>query len=239
MSTSQPSPARRAESRFYVIAALAAAAIIFAGFARSFYLKSFYPDAPLSNLLFGHGVVMSLWLALFIAQVTLVSTGRTALHRRTGVFGGVLAMLVVGVCVAATIDAGRRGVSPAPGVTPLMFMTIPLADVLVFTVLVGAALYLRRRPDFHKRLMLLATLSILTPGIARIPLDALRGGGLPMFLGLTVAAVVLAVVIDTVRHRRLHPAFGWGGAFVILMMPLRVIVAGTAVWNGFAQWLVA
>lgn len=238
MSTPPLSAARRADSRFYVGAALAAAAIIFAGFARSFYLKSFYAEAPLSNLLFGHGVVMTLWLALFIAQVTLVATGRTGLHRRLGVAGLVLAVLVVGVCLAATIDAGRRGASPAPGVTPLMFMAIPFADALVFTVLVGAALSLRRRADYHKRLMLLATLSILTPGIARIPLDAMRSGGLPMFLGLTVAAVLLAAAIDTVRHRRLHPAFGWGGAFVIVMMPLRIAVAGTAAWNSFAQWLV-
>jgi hypothetical protein len=238
MDTHLLSPARRADSRFYIGAALATAAIVFAGFARTFYLKSFYTDVPLSNLLFGHGVVMTAWLALFAAQATLVAVGRTDLHRRLGAVGLVMALLVVGVCLAAAIDAGRRGASPAPGITPLMFMAIPIADSLVFTILVGAALHLRRRPDFHKRLMLLATLTMLTPGIARIPIDAFRAGGLPVFFGLTVAAVLLAAAIDTFRHRRLHPAFGWGGAFVILMVPIRIAVSGTAAWTSFARWLV-
>jgi len=145
-------------------------------------------------------------------------------------------ILVVGVVVA--IDAARRGVSPAPGVTPLMFMAVPLADMLVFGGLVGTALWNRRRSATHKRLMVLASLAILPPGIARLPVDFIREGGLPVIFGLTLLAVVACIVIDTVRNRRLHPAFGWGGALVVASVPLRVAVAGTEGWNRFASWLV-
>jgi hypothetical protein len=230
---------RRPGGRLYAWAALAAALIIFAGFARTFYLGSVFKAPPLSTLLFAHGVVMTMWIVLFIAQVWLVESGRTDLHRRLGVLGLILAVLVVCVGVVAAIDAGRRGASPAPGVPPLMFMAIPLFDMPVFAVLVGVALWNRRRPDIHKRLMLLATLGLLTPGIARIPLAFIQQGGPPVFFGLALLIVLVCVAIDTARSRRLHPAFGWGAALIFSMVPLRVLIAGTPAWTKFASWLVA
>ena len=232
-------PGRRAESRLYTWGALLALLVVFAGFARTFYLKTIFGTPALSGLLFTHGVLMSLWFALFFTQGWLVAKGRTDLHRRLGVGGVVLALLIVGVSVATAIDAGRRGAAPAEGVPPLVFMAIPMADVLVFAILLGVGLWLRRRTDYHKRLMLLATLSILTPGIARFPLPGWGSGGLPLFFGLTILVVVVCVAIDTFRHRRLHPAFGWGGAFVIVMVPMRLVVAGTPMWSQFAGWLIS
>ena len=223
----------------YTLAAAGAALIVFAGFARSFYLKGMFDTPPLSALLFMHGVVMTLWFTLFAVQVGLVATGHTRLHRRLGAFGALLFVLVVVVCAAAAIDGARRGARPAPDITPLMFLAIPLVDLLVFTILVGSALWLRRQADVHRRLMLLATLSILTPGIARLPIDALQRGGLPAFFGLTLLFVLVCVGVDTLRNRRLHPAFGWGCALVVLSVPARIALAGTAAWDSVARWLIA
>src|SRR6185369_14956504 len=169
----------RRGGRLYVWVALSAALIIFAGFARTFYLRSISGAPPLSPLLIVHGVVMTTWFVVFGAQVWLVSAGRTGLHRRLGLAGLALAVLVVCVGVAAAIDAGRRGASPAPGVPPLMFMAIPLFDMPVFALLVAVALWQRRRPDIHKRLMLLATVGMLTPAVGRIPLGFIQHGGPP------------------------------------------------------------
>src|SRR6185369_8181062 len=141
----------RRGGRFYAWVALSAALIIFAGFARTFYLRSISGAPPLSLLLIVHGIVMTAWFVVFGAQVWLVSAGRTGLHRRLGVAGLVVAVLVVCVGVAAAIDAGRRGASPAPGVPPLMFMAIPLFDMPVFALLVAVALWQRRRPDILLR----------------------------------------------------------------------------------------
>jgi hypothetical protein len=234
-----PTPrARRNTHAFYAWAAVAAAAIIFAGFARTFYLRSISGAPPLSPLLFAHGVVMTTWMVLFIAQVLLVAARQTDLHRRMGVVGLLLAILVIGVGVAASIDAGRRGASPAPAVPALVFMAIPLFDMPLFAGLVAVAVWKRRRPDIHKRLMLLATLGLLTPGIARIPLAVIQRGGPPLLFGLALFFPLLCIAIDTARSRRLHPAFGWGGAIVIAMLPVRLLIAQTAAWMGFARWLV-
>jgi hypothetical protein len=228
----------RTGNRLYAWGAVAAILIIFAGFARTFYLRSLFGAPALSPLLFAHGIVMTSWLVVFIAQVGLVGAGRIRLHRQFGVFGGVVAVLVVIMGVVAAIDAGRRGASPSPDVPALMFMAIPLFDMPLFATFVGVALWQRRRPDIHKRLMLLATLSLLTPGIGRIPLDIIQHGGPPVIFGLAMLIVLVCIAIDTAKTRRLHPAFFWGGALIFAMLPLRLLVATSETWDHFARWLV-
>jgi hypothetical protein len=223
-------------SYFYAWAAVGIIAIVFAGFARSYYLKSLYGAPELSGLLHLHGFVMTLWFAFFLTQVSLVAAGRTHVHRRWGVVGGVLAALVVVVGVTTAITAARLGHTPGP--PPLVFLAIPLGDMVVFPILVGAALYFRRRSDFHKRFMLLASLSLLTAAIARIPLDLIAAGGLPLFFGLTDLCIVVCVAFDTVMNRRLHPAFGWGLLLIVASQALRFGLAGTPAWTQFAAWLV-
>lgn len=225
------------ERRLYTWAALVAVLIVFAGFARSYYLKGMFgsPDLPL--LLHMHGFVMTAWFALFVVQVRLVAAGRTDLHRRLGVIGAVLAILVVVVGTVTAITGARNGATPGP--PPLVFLAIPLGDMVVFTTLVAAAILYRRRSDFHKRLMLLAALSILTAAIARIPLEFLQAGGLPAFFGTTDLLILACVAFDTVKNRRLHPAFMAGASLIIASQVARFLIAGTPQWQRFAAWLIA
>jgi len=238
MSVRSTSSRKRTDRHLYSWFAIVAPLIIFAGFARTFYLQGLSSAPALSTLLLVHGIIMSLWFGLFIVQVRLVAAGRTDLHQRLGVAGAILVVVMLALGTYTAIDAARRGASPDPNMSPLMFMAIPLADLLVFGILVGVALWNRRRSDIHKRLMLLATVSILTPGIARIPLGFIRQGGVPMFLGLTVLCAVICIAVDTAKRRRLHPAFAWGGAFFLASLPLRMLLAGTEAWTKFATWLV-
>ena len=223
-------------SRLYTWAAVMMIVIVFAGFAYTYYLKELFGTPALPGLLHLHGLVMTLWFALFLVQVSLVAAGRVDLHRRVGVIGALLAALVVVVGVSTAINAARLGHTPGP--PPLVFLTIPLGDMLVFPALIGAGLYFRRRSDFHKRFMLLSSLSLLTAAIARIPLSFLTAGGLPLFFGLTDFCIITCVAYDTVKNRRLHPAFGWGLLFIVASQALRLMLAGTAAWAQFAAWLV-
>lgn len=229
----------RPDRPLFVAGLLLVLVIVFAGFARTFYLKGLFGTPPLSNLLFAHGLVMSAWIALLVVQTALVEFGRTDLHRRLGVAGAGVAVLLVVIGAAAALEAARRGFSPTPQVTPLMFLAIPLVDLLVFSLLVGTAIAMRRKSATHKRLMLLATVGMLTPAVARLPIDALKQAGLPAFFGVTIACVLLVVAIDTVRHRRLHPAFGWGAALIIAAVPGRIALAKSDAWVSIAGRLVA
>jgi hypothetical protein len=225
------------DRRLYIWFAVFMPLIVLAGFARTYYLKGLFGNPPLPSLLVQlHGLVMTTWVVLFVTQVSLVATGRTRTHQRLGVFGAILAILVVIVGVLTGIAEAARGASPGP--PALQFLVIPLGDMLVFAILVGTALYFRRgRLDVHKRLMLLAAVNLLAPAIARIP-HFIETGGALAFFGLTDLCLLMCVGFDTIRNRRLHPAFLWGTLFVIAFQPLRLMLAGTDVWLRFATALV-
>jgi hypothetical protein len=228
---------RDKERRLYIWAAVFIPIIVLTGFARTYYLKSLFGTPALPGpLVHLHGIVMTSWVALFVAQVWLVAARRTKLHQRLGVLGAILAALIVLVGVVTAISAAARGSSPGP--PPLVFLVIPLGDMLVFAILVGTALYLRRRMDIHKRLMLLAAVNLLTPAIARIPLQFIETGGALVFFGLTDLCVLACVVFDTAKNRRLHPVFVWGTLLIVASQPLRLMLAGTDAWMRFATWLV-
>jgi hypothetical protein len=226
------------DRRLYIWFAALMPLIILAGFARTYYLKGFFGNPPLPGLLVHiHGLVMTSWVVLFIAQVSLVARRRTRTHMRLGVLGAILADLIVVVGVATAIAAAARGASPGP--PALQFLVIPLGDMLVFAILIGTALYFRRgRLDIHKRLMLLAAVNLLAPAIARIPLHFIAAGGALAFFGLTDLCILACVGYDTARNRRLHPAFLWGTLFIIAAQPLRLMLAGTELWLRFATTLV-
>ncbi len=237
MAATPRMPGRINDRRLYIAAAILTPLIVLAGFARTYYLKPFFHTPDLANWIVQiHGVVMTAWVVLFVTQISLVATRRTRVHQRLGILGGVLAALVVIVGVLTALKAAARGASPGP--PALSFLIIPLGDMLIFSVLIGTALYFRRKLDVHKRLMLLAGINLLTPAIARIQLDFIINGGPLAFFGLTDLCLLACVAFDTIKHRRLHPVFLWGSIFVIAMQPLRLLIAGTDAWVKFAAMLV-
>lgn len=236
MSTETTPQRRVIERRFYIGAAIGAILIVFAGFARTYYLKGVFGAPPILELVHVHGIVMTSWFLLFLVQVGLVATRHTNIHRKVGVGGTILAALMVIISVATAISAARRGVTPGP--PPLVFLVIPLGDLLVFSILVTAGISLRKKLTTHKRLMLMASMGILTPAIARIPLEFIATGGPLVFFGLTDLLILAVIAVDTVRNRRLHPAFAWSALLVIASHPLRLMLSGTDLWMRFATWLV-
>lgn len=226
----------RSRSRyFYVAGAAVALLIMFWGFAKTFFLKDVFGSPAIRPLVLVHGVVMTLWFTLFLVQCWLIASKRVKLHMRLGIFGAFLAVTLVLLGTVTAISAARLGHSPGP--PPLVFLVVPLVDLLVFSILVGLGLYLRANRETHRRLMLLATLSILTAAIARIPVPAIHDRGILMYFGVKDLVVLAFVAYDTWKSRRLHPAFGWGALLIIVSGPLRLMLGGTHLWMQFAQWV--
>jgi hypothetical protein len=228
-------PTRRREHRFYTGMALAIALVVFAGFARSYFLRPYFDEQPLAPLLHLHGLVFTSWILLLVAQTSLVSAGRTDLHRRLGIAGAIIAGLMVGIGATTAIVRAKQGAAP-PGIPPLSFLAIPLADIAVFTTLVVAAFYYRRQSDVHKRLMLLATIALLAAPIARLPVAIMKAGP-PAFFGFADLFLVALVVYDLLARGRIHRATALGALFIVLSQPLRLMLSGTPTWLDFATWL--
>ncbi len=215
--------------------AVAVALIVFAGFAPTFYLRPFFHAKPLTPLVVFHGILFTTWIVLFITQVRLVAGGRTDIHRKLGVFAACVAVLMPIIGTLAAIASAKRGFTPPGGPPPLAFLAIPLSDMVIFPILAGLGLYFRKRSDFHRRFMLLATLAILTPAIARIPM--IRPYGIPAFFGVTDLLILIALFYDRFRRGRYHPAFLYGGFLIILAQPAKIMIARTYIWHRVAEWL--
>jgi hypothetical protein len=239
-------PVSRRTGGFFVAMAIAAMLTVLLGFSPSYYLRSVtgatrYPTGlPISlslpPLIHLHAIVFSAWIFLFLAQSTLVAAGRTDIHRRLGLAGAVLlpVMIVLG-CMTA-VRGARDGWNPGgPYPDSLAFMVVGLADILVFSIFVGAGLYYRRRREVHKRLMLLGTLGgLMWPAITRMPLVAGRPA---LMFGLLGSLVLASAVRDFLSESRVHPVSLWGAVAILAAFPLRVAIGLTPAWHSFAAWL--
>jgi hypothetical protein len=172
---------------------------------------------------------------LFAIQTSLIAAGRRDLHRRLGYAGALLAALMVPLGFTLAIESARAGRAPL-GLTPLEFLIIPVFDMLVFAPLVAAAVYYRRQADMHKRLMLIATLNLLSAALARVAGTPGAGGPL-VFFGVADLLILAGAMYDRRTRGRVHPAYKWGGGFVVGSQVLRLALVKSAVWMAVAQLL--
>ena len=228
---------KRRERLFYTGMAVAVVITVFAGFAPTYYLRPYFSTPSLTPLLHLHGVVFTSWLVIFLTQTVLVAANRTGIHRRLGMAGAVIAVLMVIIGTATAIIRAKIVEVPPGGPPPLAFLTIPLGDMLVFASLIGAGFYFRRRVDVHKRLMLLATISILPAATARLPFAFIQQVGPLAFFGLADLFIVACLLYDLAARGRLHRATVWGGLVIVISHPLRLMIGNTQAWLTFATWL--
>jgi len=226
---------------FYGTVAVAMAVTVFTGFAATYYLRLLsgpqvtLTGGPFTRLVHVHAALFTTWVLLFVVQTALISSRRVAVHRKLGVGGAVLAAAMAVAGTSLAIATAARGSAP-PGMTPLSFLAIPMFDVILFTGFVTAALALRRNKEAHKRLMLLAYVSIITAAIARMPGILVLGP--PAFFGLSLLFLVAGMIYDFVSRGRVHKVYLWGGALLVISVPLRLAIGGTAAWQALAGSLV-
>jgi hypothetical protein len=242
-STATPSTAivrssRRFDRRFYLATSLLFMALVGWTFARTYYLRPLFAVSPLPTLLHVHGVVMTGWVVLLVIQSTLIAARRVQWHRRLGVFGTAWAGLVVILGSVTTVHAAAREVRAhsAFAAGQVVITSLDLLQMLLFAGLVGVAVWLRRRPDYHKRLMLLTIACMLPDALARLPVSFMTNQ--LILVGLD-GFVLLCLSVDTLAHRRLHPAFGWGALLILGTFHAALYLTRTPTWIAFVSRLVS
>lgn len=207
-----------ASGRLYLGAALGISALVFAGFAPSYYLPAFLPARHLTPLAHLHGALMTGWIVLFATQAALIRKGRVALHRHLGVCGAMLAPVIV-IVGSLTVAAAIHRRFPGVGFLRLtrIFVEFDGLSLWLFGSLVLIAVLCRSRPEVHKRLMLSATVALLPPAVGRIAEHLPLGAGAHLLAAAvtTCAVILVCAAADTVRRGGLHPAMGYGAASVI------------------------
>lgn len=237
-----PAGLHKAERRFYSGMALLLLAVVFIGFAPSFYLRDIVPPFPRPNptlppSVILHGTLFTLWMLAFIAQTQLVAAGRRDLHMKLGAATMVLALAIIPMMYLAAVWQVARANQP-PFTDPLNWTAVPLFAIPPFAYFVWQAWRRRREPQWHKRFMLgAAILVVFGPAIGRIPMA-------PPIFAAQCAKLVFALVLfaplfvwDKRSQGRIHPAtwtvFGLSAASIII--PL--ILIGTESWAPVARHL--
>jgi hypothetical protein len=231
-----PRATLRGERRFWSGMAIGLVLVAVVGFAPSYYLKSRFTVGPeLTPLLRLHGAVMTAWLVLLVTQTSFIAARRVTWHRRLGIVGCFLAAALIVLAAYTGIQRARDGLLGEGMVPPLQFLAIPMMSILVLPLLIGAAIYFRKRSDYHKRLIILASVEFVSPATARL---AILAGSSPLLGLLLVDLFTVAMVVrDLVTLRRVHPATLWGGLLILISQPLRFMISGTQPWLAFAAWL--
>jgi len=233
----QASRVRR--SRLFAVLGTLGIAVAIIGFTKTFFLPLFAGTFSAHAVVYLHGAFLFGWVIFFATQSLWVQRRNVRLHRKMGWFGaGLVAGVVMSTLAVATL-ASRRTAAAGDLDLASRELFVILIEMTVFSALIAAAFAWRRRPDIHKRLMLLALIASLGPAWFRFrhyfpPVEN------PVFLYSVLLAdslVVIAAVVDVVRERRIHPVYVFAGTGMVLIHLAEVFAFGSSWFGALANLL--
>jgi len=243
---------RAKASHFYVWMAAACALVAFGGFAPTYWLQlpaGTFVGPPLLHV---HGALFSAWTLLLLSQTLLATSGRLDHHRAWGLAGISLATAMVVIGLAAAILTLNAGLAAGYGDSSRAFLILPVSAIGLFAGFFIAAIANIQRPEAHKRLVLLATISLLQAAMGRVFFILITGGGPglrpglgpppPLAIGLvpsliTEVLIVAGVIYDWRTRGRPHAVWLIGAAVITAVILLRGPLSGTHSWLAFADSL--
>jgi hypothetical protein len=232
--TARPLAKAPRRSRFYTTLCLLMTAIVVVGFWPSYFGPMLRGNIARPWIIQLHGIVYVGWMALLIAQVTLVASGRTQTHRRLGEFGIWYGWLVLTMGVIVSFAAplihlarGEWDMDRAAG-----FLIIPLGDMVLFGLFFGGAVAFRRQPEIHKRLIVLATVALLFAAVGRMSFTQ----STPLLLVVWVSPVLIAITQQALVHRRLDRLY-MAGLVILIIGASRLALAEWEPWLAVARRL--
>ncbi len=236
------------ERYFYFIAIALLLVLTVAGFQLFYFHGMAYPGRPLTppirSLVITHGVAMSLWMLLMLAQPFLIVSGNRRLHMALGKVAAVIAACLVGLGLKLGIASCK--VSPPDlmhgPLTPKQFMLVPVGAIILFALFVVAGVWWRKRPEIHKPMMFLASLTAVGAAIARIDyFNHLYAGTVwqkifgDLFFTLVVGAVL--VIAKCVVFRKFDRWLAAGYGVLVLWCLMIAQGAMTPIWDKIASLL--
>jgi hypothetical protein len=227
---------RTVERIFFSGMAILLCLVVIVGFTPTYFGAGLL-RAPLpSPILHVHGAVFTLWMILYLVQTALISARRVNWHRSLGIIAFCLPPIMIVLGLIAAIDALHRRVSIGP-LDPAVSLSIPLLGISWFTVLIFASWRARRRPDAHKRLILLSTIGLTDAALGRFPWQLVGlspAAGAVTGLGILI---LLVVIYDLVALHRIHRSTMWAAPITFAVGAFAVPIGMTPAWHAFAAFL--
>jgi len=229
-SLARPAPTRSPFDRyFYPGMALLLAVVVAVGFGPTLDERLFHPPSLRPRVLYVHAAVFTAWILLFNVQAGLIASGRVAWHRRLGLCGVVLGALIPLVGITTVLAITRLNIAQ-DSTHAEQALIVPFFDMLAFSVTFGLAVWWRRRPEYHRRLMLIASCGLTVAALARfpdwlVPRDCFYPG--------VDLLILIGVARDAIIDHRVHPVYRFG-------LPAIMLGQATTMWilvSGWPGWI--
>jgi hypothetical protein len=233
---------------FYFYMALAWAAVAFVGFAPTYWLPLASGQFSGSVVVHVHGLLFFTWTLYFAYQTWLAASGQLARHWTTGMIGVSLATAMTIIGFLASVNVMKSSAAIGQRDAGLAFAIVPLGDILFFAIVVALAIANVRKPEVHKRLMLLAGISLLGAAVARWFLTFLAPPGAvgPPPVPATIAPafvayllLLIAIVHDWRTRQRPHAVYVIGGLVLVAIKLLNPPFSNSGAWHSFAGGILA
>ncbi len=236
-----PQPGRRTgrrRPRFHAVVALIILAFMIVGFGVELPKYVLHPRVSFPPILLYHSIAFIGWMLLYVVQTLLIQARQVRLHRTLGLLGVALALVMPPLGIATAIIMRRFDILTfhSPDVPhDLAFLATTFADILAFTPCAWLGIALRKRPEYHRRLMFLSIASIAEAGFGRLPFAGLGTwfyiGNLPLFAA--------GVIHDRLTRGHVHPVFRWGVPLILLDegIAMTLWLLHPAWWVAICRWM--
>ena len=209
------------------------AGLVVWGFSRTVDDHLFHANPPRPLLLWVHGTAFATWIIFFILQSALVRVRKVSVHRFLGWFGAVLApaMVVLGFTVAIVMTRFDTAVLHQTGIES--FLSIPFADMVIFGACMALAIYWRKKPEYHRRLIFIASCQLMDAAIGRFDFFFNHN----LFYPALDFLIALGMIRDWVVDGRIHKVYLYAIAPLIVVQSLAVYAwrLNPAWWQGITH----
>lgn len=228
--------------------ALACAATAFLGFAPTYFVPLAHRTFSASPVIHFHGLLFFAWSLYFVMQTWLAASGRVVNHRSFGIVGVSLATAMTIFGFLASVHVMKHSAALGQLDAGIGFSIVPMSGIAFFAAVFVLAIMNTRKPEVHKRLMLLAAVSILDAPIARWFITFLAPPGppgpppVPVTIAPAVVAsllLVLAMVRDWRAEGRVHPVYIYGTLALLTLKVLNWPISESAAWHALAGGILA
>ena len=230
-------PAAGSIPRPYIAIGASMALIAVVGFWPTYLGPLFAGVVQKPSVIHFHAIVYFGWLALFVIQAALAAKRRIALHQKVGRIGIAYGTAMIAVGLLATFSQFAARVEAGNLEQAQRALLFPLTDMFIFPPFFFAAVAYRRRPELHKRLMIVASTYLLIAAVLRMPILGDPRSDV-LFIGIWLVPIALGMAHDLITRRIVHPVYVIG-AIVLTISGFRDVIATTQAWDAFTRWLAA
>jgi hypothetical protein len=222
---------------FYFLMSLVIVAVVIYGFSHTVNQNLFHPNPIPPVILWCHAIAFSGWVVFFIVQSALVRVRKVSIHRTLGWFGLALGIVMIALGVTTAIIMAKFHREHGGGFgDPAAFLAIPLHDMVEFGTFFALAIWWRKRPEWHRRFILIASCALTAAAWGRAPF-------IPFvwFYSGVDLLVLLGAARDLVVMKRVHPIYLWAlpAMIVAQTITIQILLHQPAAWMAFARFLMS